>query len=192
MTKRMLVFLPCLVIALAFAGCGTDGDGGSAKKASSPFASLDKDVFAEGIANGYISTVVTEGAVPMNNVQPAQDGPSAQARQVFLSSPSRLRAMDGMIGASTLVPRRDRQLDMRFNPLEVTARADSEGGVTLTAGDQTAYIRKVQVGGKVETAVIGADGSVSMSGKSSFPQLVEGPGGSQGVVMVDGSLIPVE
>jgi hypothetical protein len=50
----------------------------------------------------------------------------------------------------------------------------------------------VQVGGKVETAVIGADGSVSMSGKSSFPQLVEGPGGSQGVVMVDGSLIPVE
>jgi hypothetical protein len=189
MTKRMLVFLPCLVIALAFAGCGQDGDGGSAKKTSDPFASLDNDVMAEGLANGYLSTVVNPDAVPMNNVRPAMDGMNAQSRQVFLSAPSQMQAMEGQVGVSTLVPKRDGRLEKYFSQLDVTARAESEGLITLTAGDQTSYLQKVEVGGKTSTAVIGADGSVSLGGEGSYPRLVEG---GQGVVLVNGSVVPVK
>jgi hypothetical protein len=189
MTKRMLVFLPCLVIALAFAGCGTDGDGGSAKKASNPFASMDNDVMAEGLAAGYISTVVSADAVPMNNVLTAKDGISAQSRQVFLSHPSQMQAMEGQIGASTLVPKRDTRLDMRYSPQDVSAKAEPDGMIALTAGDQVSYIRKVDVGGRTFTSVVGADGSVSLGGENAFPKLVES---GQGVVLVNGSLVPVE
>jgi hypothetical protein len=42
------------------------------------------------------------------------------------------------------------------------------------------------------TAVVGADGSVSLSGEETLPKVVEAPGGVQGVILADGSLVQVE
>jgi hypothetical protein len=193
MTKRILVLLPFLAVALVFAGCGPEGSGGNVKKAPDPFASLDNDVMAEGIANGYISTVVGDrGAIPTHNVRPAQDGDLAQSRQVLLSHASQMRAMEGHLGVSTLVPRRDANLDIRYDPTQVKAKAEADGLIALTNGNVTAYIREVEVNGLTRTAVVGADGSVSLSGEETLPKVVEAPGGVQGVILADGSLVQVE
>lgn len=193
MTKRIVVLLPLLAVALVFAGCGTEGSGGNVKKAPDPFASLDNDVMAEGIANGCISTVIGDrGAIPIHNVRPAQDGIQAHSRRVFLSNASQMKAMEGHLGVSTLVPRRDANLDIRYDPTQVTAKAEANGLVALTNGKMTAYIRTVDVNGSTHSAVVGADGSVSLSGKETLPKVVEGPGGVQGVILADGSLIRVE
>lgn len=193
MTKRILVLLPFLAVALVFAGCGTEGSGGNVKKAPDPFASLDNDVMADGIAYGYISTVIGDpGAIPTHNVRPAQDGVQAQSRQIFLSHSSQMRAMEGHLGVSTLIPRRDANLSLRYDPAEVVAKAEPNGLISLTAGGSKAYIRKVEVNGKIRTAVLGADGSVSMSGKETLPKVVEASGGVQGVVMPDGSVVRVQ
>jgi hypothetical protein len=193
MTKRILVLLPFLAVALVFAGCGPEGSGGNVKKAPDPFASLDNDVMAEGIANGYISTLVDgQGGIPTYTVRVAQDGMQALPRQVFLSDARLVKAQEGQLGVSTLAPRRNPDLDNRYDPNGVKAKADSNGLVTLTNGKMTAYIRTVEVNGVTRTAVVGADGSVSMTGKNSLPKIVEGPGGVQGVILADGSLVQVE
>jgi hypothetical protein len=103
-----------------------------------------------------------------------------------------MRAMEGHLGVSTLVPRRDANLDIRYDPTQVKAKAEADGLIALTNGNVTAYIREVEVNGLTRTAVVGADGSVSLSGEETLPKVVEAPGGVQGVILADGSLVQVE
>jgi hypothetical protein len=191
MTKRMLVFLPCLIVALAFAGCGTDGDGGSAKKASSPFASFGDDPMAESMEVGYISTVAPtfSDQVPgLRYAQPAMVGESAVPQQVFMPSANVMKAMKGQVGVSTVAPMRSPVLEQRLSEVMATATDEGDGNLALTVGGQTSYLRSVAQ----QTAVLAADGSVSLGSQEGLPEVVEAPDGSRSVIMASGSLVPVK
>ena len=194
MTKKMLVFLPCLALALAFAGCGASGgSGGNAHKGADAFASMDNDPIADGLAKGYVSTLVGDfRGNPAVNVQPAVSGATPTSRQILIASPVQGRAVDGQVGASTLAPSRQSGLDMRFDPLKVRARDVGNGKVEVTAGGQTAFVGSADRGGKTYSYSVGADGSVTVGDNTTFPRIVEAAGIGRGVILGDGSVTPVE
>lgn len=191
MTKRMLVFLPCLAVALSFAGCGTD-DGGGGQQIL-PIASLEGNPMILGPtsqATGSFSAP-EDGNFPILNAAPVTGDLTPQSSQAFLYHPTHHRAMEGQIGGSFYGPTLA-QMDERYSLNDRTAKLESDGSICLTAGKQTSYIRNVVAGGKTISVVEGANGCVTTTDRSTFPQVIEAPNGDLGVILVSGCLIPVE
>lgn len=190
MTKRTVVLLPLLVIALVAVGCA--GDTGGSGKAKSSFATADVDPIAEGLARGYISTVAADftGNPNMNAVasdvsfQPVN-------RNLFQTSNLQMKAIPGQIGVTTLAPARTSQIDTRYDPTKVTATRTGDM-IQVQAGEQTAMLTSVEFEGVTRTASFGHNGVAAFGDSSTFPRIVEAEGVGQGVLLVSGQLVPVE
>ena len=195
MTKRTLVLVPFIAVALVAVGC-SGGQTGTSHKSGSSFASLDKDPVAEGLARGYVSTLVGDYVgTPSSQFQPAKAETMNAVkvnRPVFQTGSVQGRALSGQVGLSTTVPARNTPIDTRYDPTKVSAKAGSNDTVLLTNGTQTATIRKVDVRGESRTVAVSMDGMAALGDDSSFPKIVDAPGAGRAVGLMDGQLFQVE
>lgn len=196
MTKRTLVFLPCLVIALAFVGCSTGGDTGIADQASSSFASMDSDPMEEGLALGYVSTVAADftgdpESYAAQQVEVSKDLQSA-SRQLFEAQKFSMKVAPNQVGLSTLAP-----IGLR-GTLEVdtdlpTARDLGNGVISVSSADQTAQLLTfADRNGVTQTATVGSNGVTTLNGEDTYPKLMEVPGVGRAVILANGSVLLVE
>lgn len=192
MTKRTLILVPLIALALVAVGC-SGGQTGTGSKSGSSFASLDKDPVAEGLARGYVSTLVADYTdTPSHQFSAPKADKNAFQRNVFMTGSVQGRARAGQVGLSTTVPSRNTPIDNRFDPTKVVAKAGPNDTVVLTNGAQTATIRKVDVRGDSRTIAIGMDGMAAMSDEASFPRIVEQPGAGRAVGLMDGQAVQVK
>lgn len=194
MTKRILVLLPVIALALVFTGCSS-GDSGAGSKAKA-FDELSSDPVAEGLARGYVSTLVADySGNAAYNSQVTQNGAGLApvSRDVFQSPSLQGKAAPGQVGASTLAPSRSAsKFDERYASAEVTAHAGQNDSIVLKFGPQTATIYPVSQNGSEYTFTAGANGVVTMNGGNEFPRVVEESGVGRAVVLVSGNVVPVQ
>ena len=193
MTKRTLFLLPVIALALVFTGCSS-GDSGAGSKAKA-FDEVSSDPVAEGLARGYVSTLVADySGNAAYNSQVTQTGIGLEpvSRDVFKSPSLQGQASPGQVGASTLVPARSANMDARYASAEVTAHAGQNNSVVLKYGSQTATIFPVSQNGTEYSFTAGMNGVVTMNGGNEFPRVVEESGVGRAVVLVSGNVVPVQ
>lgn len=195
MTKRTLVFLPCLAIALMALGCSVGGESGALDQASSSFASVYSDPYEEGLALGYVSTLAADfpgdpESYVAQQAEVSQDTGSA-SRQLFETPQLSMKVAQGQVGLSTLAPigmqRQDVDTEMP------RARDLGNGLISVTSGTQTAnLVTFTDPDGATRTASMGSNGTVTLNGEETFPKLLEVPGVGRAVILASGTVLPVE
>jgi hypothetical protein len=194
MTKRTLVLLPVLALALVFVGC-SQGDSGSGSKAVNAFDQVGSDPVAEGLARGYVSTVASDfsGNVAYTG-QASQPtlGTEPVSRDIFQSPSTQGRAMSGQVGVSTTVPARTWDIDPAYASAQYTAEAGPNDSIIVKFGEQTATIFPVSRNGQDYAFSQDAGGTITRNGESEFPKVLESPGVGRAVVLVSGTVVPVQ
>jgi hypothetical protein len=199
MTKRTLVILPCLAVALVFLGCSTGGEAGSGGQAApSGIAGVYSDPYEEGLALGYVSTVAADfsGDPEAYMAQQAQYGQEIQAepvsRQIFETPQLNQKVAPNQVGATTLAPIGMQQAPGMTTDLP-TAKDEGNGMITVTSGSQTAHLLTFTgPDGVTQTASVGSNGIATLNGEDTFPKLMEVPGVGRAVILASGTVVMVE
>jgi hypothetical protein len=198
MTKRTLVILPCLAIALALIGCSAGGDSGSYGQAQNDALNITPDPKLEGLEAGYFSSLVADfpgdPELYMMQQAPYSKGAEATSRPLFERSlPTTMQVPANFDRpASTVVPI-GMSIPADFE-WEFPRAKDVGGGVIeISSGSQTARILTfTDPNGVTRTATIGANGLPTLNGEDTVPRLLEIPGFGRAVITFEGNVVPVE
>jgi hypothetical protein len=184
MTKRIWVLLPCLVVALVFAGCTTDGDPTVADQTAPP--GEEKTLSRSAMNHPADADLLRE---------PAFTGMDKVTRDP-LRMTTKATVVDGEgLHVSTVNNPNHPELNpdlLRARVGAVTAKAMPGGIVQLKSGDLVAHLQQVTVDGVTHTVSTNYGGTPAFHGDQDFPRLVDYPEVGRVVIMVDGSVILVE
>lgn len=190
MTKRNLVFLPCLVIALAFLGC-QGGGGSDALNSASGFtdgtsSSIMSPQFAGGDSGMVRDPHEFTGNSGLEFVPQETYGLEPVSRNLYLARVDVMRQGGAMYEGMERDPK-SMPNDPRMMPAPVTAKDLGNGITALTKGDQTAYLYETEINGVLTSISLGVDGVPSINGPETFPKVFDDPEAGRVVLLVDGT-----
>jgi hypothetical protein len=186
MTKKALLILPCLVIALAFMGCSAGGEDGG--KTSSVW-SWEPDPNDEALARGYVSTIA-DPALLATYADGLTVGLEPVSQDLFLSRDVVVTTPgNGIVAASTLAP----STSMSYvQAPQVRARDMGNGTIEVSRGDQVAYLTTFEHNGETKTQTTSSRGVVTINGENTFPTLLTLSGSAKALILSDGTVSLVE